>query len=132
MRNFPNLGPSKFTFKLNPELEKDEVNIARDDMVQNYTKATTQAMDKGTPWRGAREKSPRFMKMFIEASSTLGDMVVDYSASTSKLHNYSYTLQELFSNLFYLLPFYSNSNSLYMIQVVLSTLVGFLTDTLLL
>jgi len=46
VRNFPNLGPSKFSFKPNLEVEKDGVNIARDDMVHNYTKATTQAMNK--------------------------------------------------------------------------------------
>jgi hypothetical protein len=36
------------------------------------------------PWRGPREKSPGFWQMFIEASTLLGDIVLDCIAMTSK------------------------------------------------
>jgi hypothetical protein len=84
VRNLPGVGPPKFTFQLCPKLKALGVDVARDDILQNFTISETLSMNKGIPWRGAREKDPRFMQMFIEALSIPGDVVVDCTASTSK------------------------------------------------
>ncbi len=60
------------------------VDIARDDMVMNYTHPDDMAMNKEKPWRGGREKDPRFFTIFLEATSVKGDLVMDCTASTGE------------------------------------------------
>jgi hypothetical protein len=36
------------------------------------------------PWRGARKKDLLFLQMLIESTTQVGDVVVDYTASTGK------------------------------------------------
>lgn len=52
------------------------------DTFYNTVTAATQLMHDGVPWRGAREKSSDFLKTFIEALSKVGDIVLDWKAST--------------------------------------------------
>ncbi len=51
-------GESNFSFKCTPMMKKDGVDIARDDMLMNYTHPDDMAMNNGKPWRGARKKDP--------------------------------------------------------------------------
>lgn len=75
-------GKSKFSFKRTPSMQKAKVDIRRDDTLINYTTEETMLMNKATPWRGAREKDPRFFQFLIEGTTIEGDMVVDRTAST--------------------------------------------------
>jgi hypothetical protein len=63
---------------------KAGVDIARDDMLMNYTHPNDMAMDDGKPWRGAREKDPRFFQILLEATSVPGDLILDCTASTGQ------------------------------------------------
>jgi len=49
VRNFPNFRPSMFTFQPCPKLKALGVDVARNNILQNYTKIETMAMDKGIP-----------------------------------------------------------------------------------
>jgi hypothetical protein len=60
------------------------VDVASDEWLQNFTTRADQAMNGQKPWRGPREKSPGFWQMLIEASTLPGDIVLDYTAMTSK------------------------------------------------
>ncbi len=57
------------------------VDIARDDMVMNYTHSDDMAMNDRKPWRGARKKDPRVFQLFLEAMSVEGDVILDCTAS---------------------------------------------------
>lgn len=74
--------PSKFSFQPIPALHPHGVDVARDDILQNYMGKDDQLMNGDTPWRGAREKSTLFMQMLIQASSLPGDVVLDCTAGT--------------------------------------------------
>ncbi len=63
---------------------KAGVDIARDDMVMNYTHPDDMAMNDGKPWRRAREKDPRFFQILLEATSVEGDVILDCTASTGQ------------------------------------------------
>ncbi len=63
---------------------KAGVDIARDDMVMNYTHPDDMAMNEEKPWRRGREKDPRFFTIFLEATSVLENLVMDCKASTGK------------------------------------------------
>jgi hypothetical protein len=41
-------------------------------------------MNGQKPWRGPQEKSPGFWQMLIEASTLLGDIVLDCTAMTGE------------------------------------------------
>lgn len=64
------------------------IDIAQDNIVYNYTTTETQlerfieSQKAMVPWRGAREKDPHFMECLIEATTDVGDVVVDVLAST--------------------------------------------------
>ena len=51
-------------------------------MLMNYTHADDMAMNGDTPWRGGREKDPRFFTILLEATSVTGDLILDCTAST--------------------------------------------------
>ena len=60
--------------------------LLEDDWLCNFTTEKNQLMrPDGVPWRGAREKDPRFMQIWIESLTSEGDVVVDFSASTGRL-----------------------------------------------
>lgn len=75
-------GKSNFSFRLTDYLKEKGLDFERGDMMMNYTKETDQAMDGAKPWRGAREKDPRFFACLIDAVSDEGDLVVDCTAAT--------------------------------------------------
>ena len=93
-------GISKFSFKTTTTMMKAGVNIGTDDMLMNYTHADDMAMNGDTPWRGGREKDPRFFTILLEATSVTGDLILDCTASTSDYPIYKYsTFNVVFCNL---------------------------------
>jgi hypothetical protein len=77
-------GSSKFTFSTSSSMKDIGVDVALDEWLQNFTTRADQAMNGLKPWRGPREKSPGFWQMLIEASTLLGDIVMDCTAMTGK------------------------------------------------
>ena len=75
-------GISKFSFKTTATMMKAGVDVGTDDMLMNYTHADDMAMNGDTPWRGRREKDPRFFTILLEATSVTGDLILDCTAST--------------------------------------------------
>jgi hypothetical protein len=57
-----------------------EVDVASDEWLQNFTTRADQALNGQQPWRGPREKSTGLWQMLIEASTLLGDIVLDCTA----------------------------------------------------
>lgn len=82
MKNLGEKGKSKFSFLRTQSMRKAKVDLARDDMLINYTTEETILMNEKIPWRGAREKDPRFFQFLIEGTTIEGDLVVDCTAST--------------------------------------------------
>jgi hypothetical protein len=60
------------------------VDVASNEWLQNFTTWADQAMNGQQPWQGPREKSPGFWQMLIEASTLLGDIVLDSTAMTGE------------------------------------------------
>ncbi len=82
MKDLGKKGKSKFAFHLTPSMKKAKVDIGRDDILINYVTEETMLMNGAIPWRGAREKDPRFFQFLIEGTTIEGDVVVDCTAST--------------------------------------------------
>jgi len=60
------------------------------DILFNSVDASTQHLRGDSPWRGPREKSDDLMKTMIESLTSVGDIILDWNASTgthSFLHN---------------------------------------------
>lgn len=72
----------KFVLRIIPEVRDAGIDLEEDDLLHNFTTAKTQLMNGKIPWRGAREKDPRFLQILVEASTDPGDVVLDYNAST--------------------------------------------------
>ncbi len=81
---------SKFCFQPIPALDRLGVDVARDDILQNYVTRSDQLMNGATPWRGPREKSTVLMQMLIQASSIPGDVVLDCTAATGIFLSHSF------------------------------------------
>jgi hypothetical protein len=84
VKDFGEKGKSNFVFKRTAMMKNAGVDIGRDDMLMNYTKEDDMAMNDRKPWRGAREKDPRFFQLLIEATTVEGDLVLDCTASTGE------------------------------------------------
>lgn len=76
---------SKFVLCIIPEVRDAGIDLEEDDLLHNFTTAKTHLMNGAVPWRGAREKDPRFLQILVEASTDPGDVVLDYNASTGEL-----------------------------------------------
>jgi len=57
--------------------------MGKDDMLQNFCNEVDVTMNGKIPWRGPREKSPELMHMLIQVTTSIGDVVMDCTASTS-------------------------------------------------
>lgn len=75
-------GKSKFEFKLTTGMVDKKVDLQLDDTLLNYTSEKTMLMNGKDPWRGAREKHPRFFGWLIEGTTEEGDIVMDCTAGT--------------------------------------------------
>jgi hypothetical protein len=58
------------------------IDLDNDNLLINPVTKDTQLMRGTIPWRGAREKDPLFLQMFIESTTLVGDIVLDCTAST--------------------------------------------------
>lgn len=84
VRNIPTAPVSSFFVRSVAELEAIGIDVVADDVLHNYVTKDSQLMREDIPWRGAREKDPIFMQMLIEATTSLGDIVLDCTASTGR------------------------------------------------
>jgi hypothetical protein len=75
---------SRFHFRGSKELEDLEIDLERGDAIVNFRMKETQALNKGIPWRGPKEKDPTFLSSLILSATDQGDVVVDLSAATGK------------------------------------------------
>jgi len=55
-------------------------------MLINYTTEDTMLVNEATsiPWRGGREKDPRFLQFLIEGTTEEGNVVFDCTAATGE------------------------------------------------
>ena len=74
-------GKCKFSFKTSATMMKAGVDVGTNDMLMNYIHADDMAMNGDTPWRGGREKDPRFFIILLEAISVKEDLILDCIAS---------------------------------------------------
>ena len=82
MKDLGSKGISKFSFKTTPTMMKAGVDVDTDDMLMNYTHADDMAMNGDTPWGGGCEKDPQFFTILLEATSVIGDLILDCTPST--------------------------------------------------
>jgi hypothetical protein len=64
------------------ELDSVGINIAVDGVLFNLVTKDTQLMRGSTPWRGGKEKDPLLLQLLIESTTQVGDIVLDWTAST--------------------------------------------------
>jgi len=53
VRSIPRVLKSKFCFQLVPALDRHGVDVARNDILQNYVSRSDQLMNSSTPWAGS-------------------------------------------------------------------------------
>ena len=58
------------------------IDVATDDVLFNLVTKDSQLMNGSIPWRGGREKDPLLLQLLIESTTSLGDTVLDCTAST--------------------------------------------------
>ena len=73
-----------FPFRFVQSHEVVGVDVACDDILQNFLNKEDVTMNGNVPWRGPREKAREFMQMLVEACSSPEDVVVDCTAATGK------------------------------------------------
>jgi hypothetical protein len=73
-------------FSLQPveELEALGIDVSTDDVLHNLVTKESQLMRGSIPWRGSREKDPLLLQMLIESTTSVGNLVMDCTASTGK------------------------------------------------
>jgi hypothetical protein len=82
VRSYPGRPVSTFSIQPVPELDAAGINLENDDLLINPVTKDTQLMQGAIPWRGAREKNPLFLQMFIKSTIAVGNIVLDCIAST--------------------------------------------------
>lgn len=85
VRSLVGVLPSKFHYQPILALDIHGVDVALDDILQNYIAKDDQMMNAKTPWRGPREKSILLIQMLIQALTMPGDVVLDYTPATGML-----------------------------------------------
>ena len=64
------------------KLDSASIVVASDDVLFNLVTKDSQLMRGSIPWRGGREKDPLLLQLLIESTTSLGDIVLDCTAST--------------------------------------------------
>jgi hypothetical protein len=82
VRSYPEVPSSTFSIRPMDELDSVGIDVAVDDVLFNLVTKDTQLMRGSTPWRGGREKDPVLLKLLIESTTHVGDIVLDCTAST--------------------------------------------------
>jgi hypothetical protein len=75
------------------KLDATGINLENDDLLIKPVTKDTQLMRGAIPWRGARKKDPLFLQMFIESTTIVGDIVLDYTTSIGMNSSVYYSLQ---------------------------------------
>ena len=73
-----------FLFRFVQSHEAVGVDVARDDILQNFLNKEDITMNGNVPWHGLCEKAREFMQMLVEACSSPRDVIVDCTAATGK------------------------------------------------
>ena len=73
-----------FLFQFIQSHEAVGVDVACDDILQNFLNKEDITMNGNVLWRGPHEKAQEFMQMLVEACSSPGDVVLDCTAATGK------------------------------------------------
>ena len=68
-----------FSFQPVQELLDFDIYVSSDDVLHNLVTKETLMMKGTIPWRGCREKDPLLHQMLIEATTSPGDIIMDYS-----------------------------------------------------
>jgi hypothetical protein len=76
-----------------PELDAAGIDLENDDLFIHPVTKDTQLMRGEIPWKGAREKDPLFLQMFIESTTAVGDIVLNCIASTGMNSPVYFSLQ---------------------------------------
>jgi hypothetical protein len=74
--------PSTFFFRAMGDPDSGGLDVANNDVLFNLVRKESQLMNGSIPWRGGREKDPLFLQLLIESTTSLGDTVLDCTAST--------------------------------------------------
>jgi hypothetical protein len=82
VRSSPMMPSSTFSIRPLAELDSVGIDVVVDDVLFNLVTKDTQLMRDSTPWRGGREKDPILLKLLIESTTQVGDIVLDCTAST--------------------------------------------------
>lgn len=89
MRKLKDGQVSKFTFNKTATLERAEMDIGCDDVLQNIVPSENLHMNGNVPWRGPWEKFELFMQMLVLATTQPGDIVMDCIVSTCSIFPYT-------------------------------------------
>ena len=73
-----------FPFQFVESHEAVGVDVARDNILQNFLNKEDVTMNGNISWHSPRKKAREFMQMLVEACSSPGDVVVDCMATTGK------------------------------------------------
>jgi len=86
--------PVKSSFELHtdPQTRDAGIDLEEDDLLHNFTTASSQLLNGDVPWRGAREKDPKLLQIILEAATSPGDVVLDYNASTGLFQSHLHAL----------------------------------------
>jgi hypothetical protein len=82
VRSNEEMPPSTFFFRAMSDPDSGGFDVATDDVLFNLVTKDSQLMNGSIPWRGGREKDPLLLQMLIESTTSLGDIVLDCTAST--------------------------------------------------
>ena len=69
---------NNFPFQFVQSYEVVGVNVACDNILQNFLNKEEVTMNGNIPWCGLREKAREFLQMLVEACSSPGDIVLDF------------------------------------------------------
>jgi hypothetical protein len=81
VRSYPEVPSSTFSIMPVAELDSVGIDVAVDDVLFNLVTKDAQLMRGSTPWRGGREKDPVLLKLLIESTTQVGDIVLDCTAA---------------------------------------------------
>jgi len=74
---------SRFSFYPVPSLEPSRINVGENDMLRKSCNEVDMTINGTIHWCGLREKSPELMHILVEATTSIGDVVMDCTTSTS-------------------------------------------------
>jgi hypothetical protein len=93
MRSYPRRPVSTFYIRPVPELDAAGIDLDNDDLLINPMTKDTQLMQGAISWRGAGEKDPLFLQMFIESTTLVNDIVLDCTTFISMNSTVYFSLQ---------------------------------------